>query len=58
MEYCIPGILTVAGIVAHQVESDELMSICLPGAGFSDQSLFIFILIPESLQIILGFIWL
>ena len=51
----IPAVLTVAGIVAHQVESDELMSVCLPGAGFSDESLLIFILIPESFQIVLGF---
>ena len=52
----IPAALTVAGIVAHQVESDELLSVCLPGAGFSDESLLIFILIPESFQIILSFL--
>ena len=49
--------MTVAGIVAHKVESDELMSICLPGAGFNDDSLLIFILIPESFQIVLGLLF-
>jgi len=53
----IPAALTVAGIVAHKVESDELMSICLPGAGFNDDSLLIFILIPESFQIVLGLLF-
>ena len=53
----IPAILTVAGIVAHQVESDELTSICLPGAGFKDDSLLIFVLIPESFQVILGLLF-
>ena len=53
----VPAALTVAGIVAHKVESDELMSICLPGAGFNDDSLLIFILIPESFQIVLGLLF-
>ena len=53
----IPAALTVAGIVAHKVESDELLSICLPGAGFNDESLLIFILIPESFQIVLGLLF-
>jgi len=53
----IPAALTVAGIVAHKVESDELLSICLPGAGFNDESLLIFMLIPESFQIVLGLLF-
>ena len=53
----IPAALTVAGIVAHKVESDELLSVCLPGAGFNDESLLIFILIPESFQIVLGLLF-
>ena len=53
----VPAALTVAGIVAHKVESDELLSVCLPGAGFNDESLLIFILIPESFQIVLGLLF-
>ena len=53
----IPAALTVAGIIAHQVESDELLSVCLPGAGFKDESLLIFILIPEIFQVVLGLLF-
>ena len=52
----IPAALTVAGIVGHQVEPDELISVCLPGAGFRDNSLLIFILVPDGIQLILGFL--
>ena len=53
----VPATLTVVGIVSHQIESDELLSVCLPGAGFKDSSLLIFILIPESIQLLFGFLF-
>ena len=50
----IPAILAVTAILTHHVESDELTSVCLPGASFRDISILVFILIPESIQLFLG----
>ena len=47
----------MTGIVAHNVEADELLSVCSPGAGVNDLSLLGFILIPEGLQVFLGLVF-
>ena len=50
----IPAILTLISILNHNIQADELSSICLPGALQDDASLLYFIIIPEGVQLILS----
>ena len=50
----IPAILTLVSILNHNIQADELSSICLPGALQDDASLLYFIIIPEGVQLILS----
>jgi len=52
--WLVPAVLTVTALLTHNVESDELTSVCLPGASFSDEGILYFILIPESVQLFLS----
>lgn len=50
----VPAALTVAAVVLHLVEADEMATVCLPGALQDDQSLLIFMVVPEGIQLVLG----
>lgn len=52
--WLVPAVLTLTALLTRNVESDELTSVCLPGASFSDESILYFILIPESIQLFFG----
>lgn len=44
----IPAILTLVAILQHNIEADELTSVCLPGALRDDNNFLAFIVIPEG----------
>ena len=50
----IPAIFTVTSIIMHNIEADELTSVCLPGALQDDTSLLTFIVVPEGVQLVFG----
>ena len=50
----IPAIFTLASILKHNIQADELTSVCFPGALHDDSSLLSFIIIPEAFHFVFG----
>ncbi len=50
----LPAAFTLVALLQHNIQADELTSVCLPGALEDNTSFLVFIVIPEGVQLALG----